>query len=342
MENLRLKKLTKVTVGPFVSDVFSKADDPLMEVVRQADDLEEAWAIRWTVDTLLSAGTKMVGGGFFAPPRPQETFQVTLDDPDCAQRGVTEFRHHVAMPHGMFQRIAERRARTSFAAVRKHPRARGRRPPDRERLRTEMDARSIRVPEDRIRGSYAAALSLIQSAEAPEAEAAPDGKPAALARFISPVAPAAGSAGQKRTRVNLELVLREDGDALLPPERHAVLFEARRALAVGMTVGELFVEPLGYLDLGERNRKGTLHGADLDRFRMLVRAKALVSTFAAAAHMAAMQAASPAGEPRATRRHSAGQHVRRAVLAGAPAGRCGAKALRRTISTARSPAPAPT
>jgi hypothetical protein len=65
-----------------------------------------------------------------------------------------------------------------------------------------------------------------------------------------------------------------------------------------MTVGELFVEPLGYLDLGERNRKGTLHGADLDRFRMLVRAKALVSTFAAAAHMAAMQAASPAGEPR--------------------------------------------
>ena len=68
MENLRLKKLTKVTVGPFVSDVFSKADDPLMEVVRQPDDLEEAWAIRWTVDTLVSAGTKMVGGGFFAVP----------------------------------------------------------------------------------------------------------------------------------------------------------------------------------------------------------------------------------------------------------------------------------
>ena len=104
-----------------------------------------------------------------------------------------------------------------------------------------MDARSIRVPEDRIRGSYAAALSLIQSAEAPEAETPADGKPAALARFISPVAPASGSAGQKRTRVNLESVLREDGDALLPPERHAVLFEARRALAVGMTVGELFV-----------------------------------------------------------------------------------------------------
>jgi hypothetical protein len=109
MENLRLKKLTKVTVGPFISDVFSKTGDPLMETVRMADDLEEAWAIRWTVDTLLSAGTKMVGGGFLASPRAQETFHVTLDDPDCAQRGVTEFRHHVAMPHGMFQRIAEQR-----------------------------------------------------------------------------------------------------------------------------------------------------------------------------------------------------------------------------------------
>ena len=109
MENLRLKRLTKVTVGPFISDVFSKAGDPLMDVVRQAEDLEEAWAIRWTVDTLLSAGTRMVGGGFFSAARPQETFHVTQDDADCARRGVTEFRHHVAMPHGMFQRIAESR-----------------------------------------------------------------------------------------------------------------------------------------------------------------------------------------------------------------------------------------
>jgi hypothetical protein len=109
MESLRLKKLTKVTVGPFISDVFSKVDDPLMNVVRSADDLEEAWAIRWTVDTLVSAGSKVVDGGFFASPRMQETFQVTLDDPDCAQRGATDVRHHIAMPHGIFQRIAGRR-----------------------------------------------------------------------------------------------------------------------------------------------------------------------------------------------------------------------------------------
>jgi hypothetical protein len=110
IESLRLKKLTKVTVGPFISDVFSKVDDPLMDVVKSADDLEEAWAIRWTVDTLVSAGTETVGGGIFSAARPQEVFQVNLDDPDCAERGATDVRHHIAMPHGMFQRIAARRA----------------------------------------------------------------------------------------------------------------------------------------------------------------------------------------------------------------------------------------
>lgn len=116
IENLRLKKLTKVTIGPFISDVFSKVDDPLMEVVRSADDLEEAWAIRWTVDTLVSSGTKIVGGGLFTSPRPQETFQLNLDDPDCAGRGATEVRHHIAMPHGIFQRIAARRTETPSSA----------------------------------------------------------------------------------------------------------------------------------------------------------------------------------------------------------------------------------
>ncbi|MCC2112550.1 MAG: ATP-binding protein, partial [Hyphomicrobiales bacterium] len=41
-----------------------------------------------------------------------------------------------------------------------------------------------------------------------------------------------------------------------------------------------------------------LHGADLDRFRALVRAKALVATFAAAAHLFAMRATPPTGEPK--------------------------------------------
>jgi|GEM_PF-6862579 hypothetical protein len=109
MDSLRLKRLVRVTVGPFLSDVFYTSEDALMPMIRAADDLENAWAIRWSVDTLASAGTRMVGGGLFSSPRPQEVFDVNTADPDCAQRGVTEVAHHIAMPHAMYQRIAGRR-----------------------------------------------------------------------------------------------------------------------------------------------------------------------------------------------------------------------------------------
>jgi len=159
-----------------------------------------------------------------------------------------------------------------------------------------MDARSIRVPEESIRENYKSALGIMNRAESPaakDAAAAPG-----VARFIVPGATSAPVRTQGAGGGTLEHVLRGEGDdPLLAPERHAILVEARRAIAVGTTIGEMVVEPLGFLDLGMRNRNGTLHGADLDRFRALVRVKALVSVFAAAAHLSTMLQASPAGEP---------------------------------------------
>lgn len=107
--NLRLVKLRKVIVGPFLSEIFSKVDDPVMDAMKASDDIEDAWAVRWTVDTVVSAGTKMVGGGLFKAARPRQNFVVTLTDPDCAMRSVTSVERHAAMPHGMFQRLASQR-----------------------------------------------------------------------------------------------------------------------------------------------------------------------------------------------------------------------------------------
>jgi hypothetical protein len=106
---LRLVKLSKITVGPFLSEAFSAVDDPIMDAMKAAEDIEDAWAIRWTVDHILAGGTKWVSGGLFKPQRPQQNFLVTLTDPDCAMRSVTSVERHVAMPHGMFQRLAGRR-----------------------------------------------------------------------------------------------------------------------------------------------------------------------------------------------------------------------------------------
>lgn len=107
--HLRLQRLAKVTVGPFISEIFSKVDDPIMDAIKAADDIEDAWAIRWTIDHIRAGSTSMVGGGLFRAARPQQNFIVDTLDPDCASRSVTSFDRHVAMPHGMFQRLAKRR-----------------------------------------------------------------------------------------------------------------------------------------------------------------------------------------------------------------------------------------
>ena len=72
----------------------------------------------------------------------------------------------------------------------------------------------------------------------------------------------------------------------MAPTRHGALVALRRAIAVGMVVGEIFAEPLDFLALGERNAKHLLGSAERDRFTALVRAKGLVTAHAAAAHLA--------------------------------------------------------
>jgi len=106
---LRLRKLSRVTVGPFISEIFYSVDDPIMDAIKAAEDIEDAWAIRWTIDHIRAGSTKMVSGGWLKPARPQQNFLVDTMDPDCAMRSVTSFERHVAMPHGMFQRLANRR-----------------------------------------------------------------------------------------------------------------------------------------------------------------------------------------------------------------------------------------
>jgi len=107
--HLRLTSLSRVTVGPFISDIFYDVEDPIMDAIKSAEDIEDAWAIRWTVDHIRAGSTSTVGGGLFSKPRYQQNFLVDTTDPDCAMRSVTSFERHVAMPHGMYQRLAHRR-----------------------------------------------------------------------------------------------------------------------------------------------------------------------------------------------------------------------------------------
>ena len=186
-----------------------------------------------------------------------------------------------------------------------------------------MDARSIRVPEDRIRGSYAAALSLIQSAEAPEAEPATDGKPAAVARFISPVAPAAGSAGAEahagQPRIGVARGRRRAASAGAPrrPLRGA-------AGACGGHDGRRAVRRAARLPRPRRAQPQGHAARRGPRPLPHARARQGAGLDLRGGRPHGGDAGGVAGRRTArARRHSAGQHVRRALLAGAPAGRCG-------------------
>lgn len=161
-----------------------------------------------------------------------------------------------------------------------------------------MDASSVRIPEARIVEAYPAALGLMENAQVEEALPRPADAPGRT-RFVSPVAGAA--APRRMVRANLESALRKSGgdDPLLSTREHGILVALRRALAVGMTVSEFFVEPLGYLDLGEKKRSSGLSSADETQFRALVRSRALVAAFVTASHLLHALGESPTGEQKA-------------------------------------------
>ncbi len=116
VEDLRLKSLKRVAVGPFVSPVFSEIEDPIAGLVADADDLDDAWALRWVIETIVSAGTTRVAGGFFSRARTREKFVITKRDPACESRGITEFESNIAMPHGIYQRVSDSSERRTLLA----------------------------------------------------------------------------------------------------------------------------------------------------------------------------------------------------------------------------------
>lgn len=106
--NLRLKKLSKITVVSFITEFFSKVEDEMLTILKTIDDIENAWAIRWCVDNINSGSTYVIKNGLFSKKIRQKFIVDTLD-PDCASRSVSSFEKHIAMPHQIFQAISNKK-----------------------------------------------------------------------------------------------------------------------------------------------------------------------------------------------------------------------------------------
>lgn len=146
-----------------------------------------------------------------------------------------------------------------------------------------MDTRAVRIPESRIREHYEAAYGLLSHAEVATHRKSNENRLGG-SHYISPVL--ASQTSTTKVKVHFEQALSQVSadDTMLSPVQYKLFYAARRALAVGMTISEFFVEPLGYLDLGQVKKTGALSAQNESRFRALVRSRALVATFIAASH----------------------------------------------------------
>ncbi len=103
-------------------------------------------------------------------------------------------------------------------------------------------------------------------------------------RFVSTVS----SAGQRHTKeVELAKTIQKvhAGDQLMTPQQHNVLYCARRAVMIGLAVGELFSRQTNLEQLLSKNASAPLSGDDANSFKALLAAASYVAAFTFAAYL---------------------------------------------------------
>ncbi|MEL6505862.1 MAG: ATP-binding protein [Pseudomonadota bacterium] len=113
-------------------------------------------------------------------------------------------------------------------------------------------------------------------------------------RFVSTVS-TGGTKSTREVEFSQTIAALNDGDALLSPAQHGLIYNTRRGLAVALAVGDLFADQTGLDALTQRNKSGDLSSDDTSRFRALVESSAYVAAFTAAAYL--LQMLPEEGEP---------------------------------------------
>ncbi|MEM9733091.1 MAG: ATP-binding protein [Pseudomonadota bacterium] len=106
-------------------------------------------------------------------------------------------------------------------------------------------------------------------------------------RFVSTVS-TGGTKSTREVEFSQTVTALNNGDALLSPAQHALIYNTRRGLAVALAVGDLFADQTGLDALTQRNKSGDLSSEDTSRFRALVESSAYVVAFTAAAYLLQM------------------------------------------------------
>lgn len=149
-----------------------------------------------------------------------------------------------------------------------------------------MDTSLTRIDEDDIAKHRSTAQSLITRFVVMEAASGKSNTELAGTgrRFVSTIS----TGGMRKTReveLTQQVASVRQGDPLMSPAQHGLLYSARRGAAIGLAVADLFGRQTQLESLKARNTSSPLEGDDANQFRSLLNASAYVAAFSFAAYL---------------------------------------------------------
>ena len=116
---LHPKMLRRFHIGPMYSHKFTEQHGPLRDVL--ADAAGEPgldWALTWTIESLISRKSKTEKTGFFSSAE-REEFSIDKNDPSALEKGVSDIRRSLILPHRAYQ-VLEEKNHPSLKGIRKY------------------------------------------------------------------------------------------------------------------------------------------------------------------------------------------------------------------------------
>ncbi|MEM7242698.1 MAG: hypothetical protein AAF429_10985 [Pseudomonadota bacterium] len=118
-DDLHPVSLRRFSIGPMYSHAFTEQSGPLRDILRDAKSpVGEDWALTWTVETLLSKDVMTEKTGIFSSAE-RQIFALDEANPKMVERGLSEERRALIIPHRAYQ-VLEERIPVSLRDVRKY------------------------------------------------------------------------------------------------------------------------------------------------------------------------------------------------------------------------------
>ena len=104
-EHLHPLSLKRIYIGPMYSNRYTHHNDNIQKVLKNAKKGKD-WVFAWTVETLLSRGTKTIKKGLFGDQLLQ-VYYVDQHDHASFQSGSSETEYHMVLPYDSYQSLHE-------------------------------------------------------------------------------------------------------------------------------------------------------------------------------------------------------------------------------------------